>query len=100
MAAVGASLARRHQQHAAARAQARTDAPTRPGERLPAVACGTGAEVGGDGPRTVSPTGQWWARLGWEQVNRVDRDDQRHVLILTGLTPAVPARTVLRLAKE
>jgi len=33
-------------------------------------------------------------------VNRVDRDDQRHVLILTGLTPAVPARTVLRLAKE
>jgi hypothetical protein len=30
----------------------------------------------------------------------VDQDDQRHVLILTGLTPAVPARTVLRLAKE
>src|SRR5262245_18337475 len=40
-----------------------------------------------------------WARLGWEQVDRVDWDEGRQVLILTGLTPAVPVRTVLHLAK-
>ena len=39
-------------------------------------------------------------RLGWEQLGRVDWDEQRHVLILTGLAPAVPARTVLGLAKD
>lgn len=44
--------------------------------------------------------GQSWTRLGWEQVGRVDWDAQRHVLILTSLTPAVPAPTVLRLASD
>src|SRR5262249_16433632 len=43
--------------------------------------------------------GQSWARLGWDQVGRVDWDEQRRVLTLTGLTPAVPTRTMLRLAK-
>ena len=39
-----------------------------------------------------------WARLGWDQVGRVDWDEQRHVLMLTGLAPTVAAGTVLRLA--
>jgi len=39
--------------------------------------------------------GQAWARLGLDQVGRVGWDEQRHVLVLTGLAPAVPARTVL-----
>jgi len=43
--------------------------------------------------------GQSWARLGWDQVGRVAWDEQRRVLMLTGLTPAVPARTMLHLAK-
>jgi hypothetical protein len=46
-----------------------------------------------------SQAGQAWARLGWEQVGRVDWDEQRHVLMLPGLSPTVPARTVLRLAR-
>src|SRR5207247_639042 len=74
--------------------------PTRPGERLPAVACGTGSEVGGDGPGAVSPNRPVAGAAGVGTGEGVDQDDQRHVLILTGLTPAVPARTVLRLAKE
>ena len=44
--------------------------------------------------------GKAWARLGWEQVGRVGWDEQRHILMLTGLPPAVPARTVLRLARD
>jgi hypothetical protein len=43
--------------------------------------------------------GQSWARVGWDQVGRVDWDEQRRVLTLAGLTPVVPARTVLQLAK-
>ena len=39
-------------------------------------------------------------RLGWEQVGRADWDEQRHVLILSGLTPAAPTRTVLHLARD
>ncbi len=100
MAAAGASLAGRHQQHAAARAQAQAHAPTRPGERRPPSPAAPAATSAATDQALHQQTGQSRARLGWEQVNRVDRDDQRHVLILTGLTPAVPARTVLRLAKE
>lgn len=89
------------QRHAAALAEAGAQAPIRPGERLLAVACGTGGDVvaateGG----LYHRAGQAWARLGWEQVDRVDWDEQRHILVLTGLTPAVAARTVLRLARE
>jgi hypothetical protein len=90
-----------HQQHAAARAGARARAPVRPGERLLAVARGTGAELlAATDSALYHQVGQAWARLGWEQVGRVGWDEQRHVLILTGLTPAVPARAVLRLAKD
>jgi hypothetical protein len=90
-----------HQQHAAARAEARAHAPIRPGERLLAVARGTGAELlAATDSALYHQVGQAWARLGWEQVGRVGWDEQRHVLILTGLTPAVPARAVLRLAKD
>src|SRR5215471_10028059 len=79
-----------HEQHAAARARARAHAPLRPGERLLAVACSDGSEL------LVATD---WARLGWDQVGRVDWDEQRRVLMLAGLTPAVPARTMLHLAK-
>src|SRR5262249_56605653 len=34
------------------------------------------------------------------QVGRADWDEQRHVLTFSGLTPAVPARTVLHLARD
>jgi len=44
--------------------------------------------------------GQAWTRLGWEQVDRVHWDEQQHVLVLAGLTPAVPARIALRLARD
>lgn len=90
----------RHQ-HAAARAGARTHAPLRLGERLLAVACGDRGELSvATDWALYHQDGQAWARLGWDQVGRVDWDEQRHVLILTGLTPAVPARTVLRVAKD
>ena len=87
-----------HDQHAAARARAR--APLRPGERLLAVACSAGGElVAATDWALYHQAGQAWARLGWDQVGRVDWDEQRRVLMLTGLTPAVPARTMLHLAK-
>lgn len=90
----------RHQ-HAAARAEARAHAPIRPGERLVTVARGTGGELLVATDRAVyHQAGRSWARLGWEQVSRVHWDEHRRALILTGLTPAVPARTVLRLAKD
>ena len=87
-----------HEQHAAARARAR--APLRPGERLLAVACSAGGElVAATDWALYHQAGQSWARLGWDQVGRVAWDEQRRVLMLTGLTPAVPARTMLHLAK-
>ncbi len=88
-------------QHAAARAAARAHAPIRPGERLLAVARGAGGDVLAATDWAVyHQAGQAWARLGWDQVGRVDWDEQRHILLLRGLTSAVPARTVLRLAKD
>jgi len=90
-----------HEQHAAARAEARAYAPVRPGERLLAVARGTGGDLLAATDRALyHQAGQAWVRLGWEQVGRADWDEQRHVLILSGLTPAAPARTVLHLARD
>ena len=90
-----------HEQHAAARTGARAYAPLRRGERVLAVARGVGGEllVATDWA-LYHQAGQAWARLGWSQVGRVDWDEQRRVLTLTGLVPAVPARTVLRLARN
>ena len=89
------------EQHAAARARARAHAPLRPGERLLAVACSAGGGLlAATGWALYHQAGQAWARLGWEQVGRADWDEQRHVLVRTGLTRAVAARTVLRLAKD
>lgn len=48
-------------------------------------------------PPTASDT---WVRLGWEQVARVDWDADRGGLVLTGLTPGVPARTVLAVPRR
>jgi hypothetical protein len=87
-----------HEQRAAARAEARAHAPVRPGERLLTVAGGELA-VATDWA-LYHQAGLSWARLGWEQVGRADWDEQRRVLMLTGLTPTVPARTVLRLARN
>jgi hypothetical protein len=88
-------------QHAAARAEARSHAPLRPGERLLAVARAAGGQLlAATESALYHQAGQAWARLGWEQVSRVGWDEQRHLMILTGLTPAVPARTVIRLAKD
>ncbi len=88
------------EQHAAARSRARARAPVRAGERLLAVACAAGGDlVAATDWALYHQAGRAWARLGWDQVGRVDWDEQRHILILTGLPPAVPARTVLRLAK-
>ena len=87
--------------HSAARAAARAHAPGLPGERLLAVAQGPGGELAVATDRALyHENGQSWARLGWEQVNQVHWDEQRHVLTLTGLTPPAPARTVLRLASD
>src|SRR5215831_16399477 len=78
---------------ASARARARADAPIRPGERLLAVACGAGGQLLAATDRALyHQAGQAWARLRWEQVGRVGWDEQRHILMLTGLPPAVPAR--------
>jgi hypothetical protein len=88
-------------QHASARAEARALAPVRPGERLLAVACGVGGGLlAATDCALYYQAGQGWARLGWDQVGQVHWDEQRHVLLVTGLTPAVPARTALRLAKD
>jgi hypothetical protein len=88
-------------QRATVRATARAHAPLRPGERLLAVACGAGGEVLAATDQALhQQAGQAWARLGWDQVGRVGWDEQRHILLVTSLTPAVPARTVLRLAKD
>lgn len=90
-----------HEQHAAARGEARAHAPVRPGERLLAVARGADGELSVATDRALyHQAGQAWVRLGWDQVGRVDWDEQRHVLILSGLTPAVPARPVLHLARD
>src|SRR5262245_54232128 len=90
-----------HEQHAAARAGARAYAPLRPGERLLAVACGVGGDLlAATDQALYHQAGQSWPRLGWDQVGRVDWDEQRRVLTLTGLTSEVPARTVLRLARN
>jgi len=87
------------ERHSAARAEARAHAPALAGERLMAVARGTGGELVAATDRALyHHSGGSWARLGWEQVGQVRRDEQRHVLALTGLTTAAPARTVLRLA--
>jgi hypothetical protein len=89
------------EQHALARAQARAQFRTRPGERVLAVARGAGGELLAATDRALyHQTGQSWARLGWEEVGRVDWDEQRRILMLTGLTPPVPARTVLRLTRD
>jgi hypothetical protein len=90
-----------HERHAAARAEARAHAPVRPGERLLAVARDTGGELlAATDQALYHQAGQAWVRLGWEQVGRAAWDEQRHVLILSCLTPAIPARTVLGLAKD
>jgi len=90
-----------HEQHAAARAGARARAPLRPGERLLAVARGAdGGLLAATDWALYQQAGQSWARLGWDQVGQVDWDDQRRILILSGLVPAVPARTVLYLARD
>jgi len=75
-------------------------APLEPGERLLAVARAA------DGGLTVATDRalhhqheRSWARLGWEKVDQVRWDDQRHVLALIGLTPAAGPRTLLRLAR-
>jgi hypothetical protein len=44
------------------------------------------------------PSGPW-TRLGWEQIARVDWEDQRGGLVLVGWTPDVPGRTVLALPR-
>lgn len=89
------------ERHATVRAAIRAHAPIRPGERLLAVACGAGGDVlAATDWALYHQIGQAWARLGWEQVNRADWDDQRHVLVFTGLTPSVPACTVLPLARD
>jgi hypothetical protein len=85
------------EQHAAAHAEARAHAPLGPGERLLAVA---GDLVAATERALYHQTSQAWMRLGWEQLGRAGWDERGHVLVLTGLTPAVPARTVLRLAKD
>ena len=90
-----------HQQHAAARAWARAHAPTRPGERLLAVAYGAGGELlAATDLALYHQPSQPWTRLGWEEVGLVDWDEQQRILMLTGLTPQVPARTVLCLARD
>src|SRR5215469_10117952 len=89
-----------HEQHSAAREAARAHAPLRPGEHLLAVACGAGGELlAATNWALYHRGGRSWARLGWDQVSRVDWDEQRRILMLTGLVPGVPARTVLRLAR-
>jgi hypothetical protein len=68
---------------------------------LLAVACGVGGGLlAATDCALYYQAGQAWARLGWDQVGQVRWDEQRHVLVLTGLMPAVPARTVLRLARD
>jgi hypothetical protein len=89
-----------HEQHTAAREAARAHAPLRPGERLLAVACGADGELlAATNWALYHQRGRSWARLGWDQVSRVDWDEQRRILMLAGLAPGVPARTVLRLAR-
>jgi hypothetical protein len=89
------------EQHVAARTEARANAPLLTGERLLAVARGAGGElVAATDCALYHQTGEVWTRLGWEDVSRVHWYKELQVLVLTGFTPAVPARTVLRLAKD
>ena len=88
-------------QHAAARAEVRAHAPIRPGERLLAVARSAhGGVVAATDWALYQQIGEAWVRLGWEHLNNADWDAQRHVLVLTGLTPEVPAWTVLHLSRD
>jgi len=75
-------------------------APLEPDERLLAVARAADGGLAVATDRALHHRHERsWARLGWEQVDQVRWDDQRHVLALTGLTPEVAARTLLRLAR-
>ena len=75
-------------------------APLEPDERLLAVARAADGGLAVATDRALHHRHERsWARLGWEQVDQVRWDDQRHVLALTGLPPAVAARTLLRLAR-
>jgi hypothetical protein len=88
-----------HRRRLAARAEARADAPVQPGERLLAVARAVGGGLAMATDRALyHQEGRSWARLGWEQVDQVRWDEQRHILDVTGLPPAVAAHTLLRLA--
>lgn len=88
-----------HRRRLAARAEARAHAPLRPGERLLAAARGADGELAVATDRALyHQDGPSWARLGWEQVDQVRWDEQRHVMTLTGLAAPAPARTLLRLA--
>jgi hypothetical protein len=83
----------------AARAEARAHAPLQPGEWLLAAArAADGGLVVATDRALYHQHGRSWARLGWEQVDQARWDDQRQALALTGLTPAVAAHTLLRLA--
>ena len=68
-------------------------APLEPDERLLAVARAADGGLAVATDRALHHQHERsWARLGWEQVDQVRWDDPRHVLALTGLTPAVAAR--------
>jgi hypothetical protein len=89
-----------HRYRHAARAEGRAHAPLEPGERLLAVARAADGGLAVATDRALHHQhGRSWARLGWEQVDQVRWDDQRHVLALTGLTSAADSRTLLRLAR-
>jgi hypothetical protein len=65
-----------------------------PGERLLRVeADGRGGRVAATDRGVYHSDNGAWQRLGWEQIRRVDWDDQRSTLLLWGLTPDVPRRT-------
>ncbi len=86
-----------HRRRLAAHAEARAQAPLQPGERLLAVARAADGGLAVAADRALyHQDGRSWTRLGWEQVDQAGWDDQRHILTLTGLTPAAAARTVLR----
>src|SRR6266536_725012 len=90
-----------HRRRLAARAEARAHTPLQPGERLLAAARGADGELAVATDRALHhQDGRAWARLGWEQVDQVRWDEQRHTLTLTSLTPAAPAQTLLRLASS
>jgi hypothetical protein len=86
-------------------AAAAAEAPIRPGERALASVCQANAALAVATERAVyhqygAGADRSWSRLGWDDVDQVLWNDERHTLTLTRAGPRGPSSVVLRLHRS